>query len=879
MKSIKKLKSAGKVVAGSALLVGATLTGAAGLAAAQDDSGSTDLGDYPAPFLSDDGEVQSTIVVGEDAATTDVVGAINVAGSLGNAAFETSEEVVEGASAGWSASNGVSLETANENLLFGDSISSVRETLVEGDIDALQSATFTDDAGEETRIDYYLNLPTGADTLTSEFGTTSEMDDDADPVLHVPLPTSVDNSNYVYNLQANFGDSINFTEEAVAGEEIELFGDTYTVSEQMSSDDNKLVLWGQSEEMNLQTGESGTFTVEGEEHTVEVRYVDSSGESVTLRVDGNPERVDNGESFTVDGQDVRVSGLFPEGDGEGIATFQIGSDEVVLQDGSAIKSDDETVEGTHVQFNGEPGSAPVDEISSIDVYVGPEDDSNDRIEAGGSFSHDFFSDVEVQFGGLNPDAADAEGVSEIEVSYAGEENAETTFTHRSGGSATVNFANYDSSLELADSNGDSIHTVEGANVTQGEYFTSDAGGFSHLWEVTTVSWEQEDSEVTFEDSHTGQEVQVTSWESSDSSSATTTKIIDGQRYEVSISDTGGVDVTWSGSDRVSAYTPVHTDAGASVALAEPTGSINMSERGASEIELPSTLSTDDAYVTVSSLFDASGSTNVAAGNNVNVDSSVGSGGDYQATVNGGQTYNVTANGDGTVSLTLAETSNPAVVAVQPEDEAENEHAYVVDTSYGDQVEVNSAEYSGTERDTESLGDDDSISVGYDGYGAYSEYDNNDEGVFTLNQPAAQATVGAAVTGADGEVSADGGAGSVETQSPTGWPDSAALDSDSNIDQTKTSEHTILVGGPAVNALTDELAQDDKTWTGDDYEEGDQLVQLVEDSFAEGVHSLVVSGYSGEDTRAAANYISNYGDHSEELSGQSQVNLQTMQTTE
>ncbi|MFB6204444.1 MAG: hypothetical protein ABEJ75_02255, partial [Candidatus Nanohaloarchaea archaeon] len=90
MKNIKKLKSYGKAVAGSALLVGATLAGGAAFATAQSSgsSGSSyTLGDFPQPFVGEDGNVQSTIVVGESAKTVDVVGAVNIAGALGNAAF------------------------------------------------------------------------------------------------------------------------------------------------------------------------------------------------------------------------------------------------------------------------------------------------------------------------------------------------------------------------------------------------------------------------------------------------------------------------------------------------------------------------------------------------------------------------------------------------------------------------------------------------------------------------------------------------------------------------------------------------------------------------------------------------------------------------
>jgi coenzyme F420-reducing hydrogenase delta subunit len=56
-----------------------------------------------------------------------------------------------------------------------------------------------------------------------------------------------------------------------------------------------------------------------------------------------------------------------------------------------------------------------------------------------------------------------------------------------------------------------------------------------------------------------------------------------------------------------------------------------------------------------------------------------------------------------------------------------------------------------------------------------------------------------------------------------------------------------------------------------------MVQVVNDAFAEGQDAVVVAGYSGEDTRQAANYLANYADNSEDLAGQETVELSTQQT--
>ncbi|MFB6292050.1 MAG: S-layer protein, partial [Candidatus Nanohaloarchaea archaeon] len=153
MKNIKKIT---KSVATGALLVGATLAGAATMSAAQ--SSSNTLGDYPQPFVDEDGNVQSTIVVGESAKTVDVVGAVNIAGSLGNAAFKTTTKSVEvsGSGGSWSASQGVTLDTQNDALYFGDNLDTVRDTLTNQQLSTLKDTTFRDDNGDETDVENYL---------------------------------------------------------------------------------------------------------------------------------------------------------------------------------------------------------------------------------------------------------------------------------------------------------------------------------------------------------------------------------------------------------------------------------------------------------------------------------------------------------------------------------------------------------------------------------------------------------------------------------------------------------------------------------------------------------------------------------------------------
>ncbi|MFC7213064.1 S-layer protein [Saliphagus sp. GCM10025334] len=808
--TMKRISKTGKAVAGSALLLGATLVGAAGAASA-------DLGDYPSPFVDDEGQVDSSIVVGDEAATVDVVGAINVAGSLSQAAYTTVEGTVDAqGTPGWSASNGVTLATVNQNLFFGDAISDVRGTLTSSDLESLESVTFTDDAGEDYDIDYYNRV--GDASVT--FGQSPHMEDEEeDPALYVPVSDDAESSP-LYTLEAVFSTGVDFTSGDVAGEDIELFGQTYTVATDMETGEeetapSELVLWGSSETLNLETGESGTFELDGTEHTVEVRYID--GDSVTLRVNGEPENVDEEDTFRVDGQDVRVSGLYPEGDGEGLAQFQIGSDEIVLSDGEPIEDDGETVDGTQVYFNGDhdngDGSEVTDfstEVSTIEVNVAAEDDENDAILAGESFTHSFFENVEVHFGGLNPDAASADDMAEVDFA-TNDEVAEVTVTDNSGNTETIEFAtdvtdvdgNSDNVVELVNEDGSIVNADAGDSLVEGDLFITDAGGFSNMYEVTnadlttsetgdaTGEFEtDEEGTIELENVFTGNTVEV----DVDSGAQTAEKIINGQTYTFNVEDTNDqFNIEgWSTPDQ-------RPDSANGAALQLENGAY-----------------LDFDYTNVGAVIHEE------------------DGGSFTITPTG-------ADNDEEISLSFED-----------------------------------GDYDGDHVQTAELESDSDVTAGYTGFGSYVEVDDSDEGEVELRVPGAQAAAGVAVTGAEGSVSSEGGASvTYEESSPAGWPDSSALDTDSDIDEKKTSQNMILVGGPAVNALTAELADEGLTAAQADYEEGDQRLDYVEGAFHDDYDALVVSGYSGEDTRSVANYLSNYADHQDELEGQASVNLQTM----
>lgn len=916
--SIKKVGA----VAASTLMVGMTM------GAAQS------LSEFPGMFVDDEGSPTAQVVVGSQGAVSDVVGAVNVAAALGQATIQTEEMTEEvdvetsGGSIGWDAGEGQVLDTQNDNLYFDDNVNQVRQTLTEDHLDALDTVEFTDDAGNSQDVDHYLYL----NDRNIGFGNPGDTGDQ-DPFLYVENPANVGGVDQgLYRLQANFGDGLEIAQsdggnEDVLGEEIDLFGKTFTISEDSfdSNHEGQLVLFGSSEEYDLETGESTEFEIDGETHSLEVRAVTSS-DTAAFFVDGELRERDEGETFNVDGTDIRVDSVIQTSsqDSEGLVTFSIGSEEYILEDGEPVESGDEEVDGTYVSMSGASSSDNVDDndidISSVEIGVGAEDSDFNYVAADDTFEDPLFEGLQFHFGGLAPDAAEG-GDSVGEIDFTTDDEAVEVGFADGDDSATVSWF-YDGALE--DSDEEPIHVVEGEGVQEDEYFLTDAGDFDHMWQVTGIDADEdtdsdiEDSDeatVDLEDQVTGADVEVNLDGDAGDDRYEGEEVIDGQTYHfwTSGASTDTVHATWGGADfgsngdHTTVFPALDTDSDASVAFTDKVDvedaytASDSEDTSVETYELPSTESTDAQTVDVEYYHDTADDTVYAdIGNDQdgsNGDASVDSTGTStdQAEFTVGQTdYVLELEGDGNagdvnVDIGVSDTQDgdsttelgPATVVLQPEDDGDEEHGYVVaptmdgedaDVADGSHVLYTGGSYSPTTLEES----DEDMDVSYNRYGTYTMQDTEDEGSFSLHVPNQQAVAGAAFTGSGGELSMGGGTGTgtgevtytgVTNEDIRGaLPDMAKTD-DQVTSSDRQNSHLILVGGPAVNTLVADLADDGDTWTAEQWRNehvDEALLQVVEDAFADGQHAMIVAGHSADDTRAAARYISEWRSHQDTL---------------
>jgi len=115
-------------------------------------------------------------------------------------------------------------------------------------------------------------------------------------------------------------------------------------------------------------------------------------------------------------------------------------------------------------------------------------------------------------------------------------------------------------------------------------------------------------------------------------------------------------------------------------------------------------------------------------------------------------------------------------------------------------------------------------------------------------------------------------GAVSGETPVALPSKVAV-LDSEITSTdKTGRTLVLVGGPAVNTLVNELQTEGKLTNtfgsgGVVDASGEFSIELVADAFADGKYAIVVAGYTKDDTAAAADMLANFADNTDTLTGE------------
>jgi hypothetical protein len=387
---VKRLFAVGTGVA----MLGATAMGA--LAA--------DLGNYPDMFVKD-GVFDGYFVVGENAASVDNIALTDIsAGMKYTAAGETSTVSVEG--------DVYQFTSGTETLELGEDIFDVRSFLDSENLAALGGGSGSTVKGDFAYKEYLRFFP------NNTMAVFEQADDDAE-LTDVYLKISDD--AIIAQYEMDFTKSLDAEDETNALTDLDdktltLMGVEYNI---VSGVNNtvKLTLMAGSVRETLNEGESKTYALEGTEYEVTLSSISGAAGSEVAKFVVNGEAtpaVADGDTYKLEsGVELGVSDITYQSYAGGIhaAQFYLGADKVVLEDGSTVEVNSESIDGSLVQFTTTATSSEL-QIENIKINMTAQDDY--WIPAGGKLSENtnldeaellFTENWDFQFGGLKEEVS------------------------------------------------------------------------------------------------------------------------------------------------------------------------------------------------------------------------------------------------------------------------------------------------------------------------------------------------------------------------------------------------------------------------------------------------------------------------------------------
>ncbi len=859
---------------------------------------------YPQPF---ENAGTAAVVWGSNAANTDIAAATSIMTDL--------QSVI---GSGTTSSGGTTtisgenfpLFTGSSELFLNSTLSSVRSTLTDAELPLiLEDGTFEG----VSSVQYTQKIDVGGTSqiVFAEMPTSSD-----DPQVGISLGTNP-STQQLYNATVVFESNVNFTHADSSGEDIDLFGQRFTVGAGTTA--SKLVLLKSSETIDLSSeNPTATISVEGSEYIIEL--VSATDSSATIKVtdsSGSTDRKEINEhaSKKISGVEVSVD-LADENNQRISASVSIGSNKIVLQDGTAVKigSDEDTIDGTQVEFILANGTETTytGVIGKLIFSMGAPDSDHDAIFPGEVFVDPVFGSFKFDFTGISIPLDDTTDRETILVSPSSNDKMNVNFrSYESSEPKTVNWVYNKTTSEavtegaglggmiLGDSDGDPIRVMESSLVNGSQYVViandNDGGG---LYEVTqiknTSSTVASDDYVTLKNIFTGESNNYPA-----NSEGSITAVIQGKTYTIEYTGVSTLakeamqarfNSPDSSSNDVILFPGIKTHKGAKVAFYQPTlidlenfNGISSTTRAGNITSL--LLPDGDGYTDVDVARDSGGGDINGGGvwnftfgsttRSVNTTAKQNSSG---ALTVGSLTYNitggiqaVTATNHTVIYLQNPEGGNivrPALIIFQEKDDASTYGASIVtlDAGYdGSNNDIGVADIVRTwSADSGSVGTAPQVGLGQEiqlesDSDLYQDMDLWGT-LYTLDKSDTDQAI-ATVSYPDEQVEAmvyvAEQAATVDDDPVTSL--GVVLVKDSEVSSV-SSKNLVVVGGSCVNTVAAELLGSTSPLCGSSFTaetqvgSGQFLIESFNSKWSSGKVAVLVAGYNAQDTENAATYL-------------------------
>jgi hypothetical protein len=801
-KTIKKIVALGA----GASMVGATMLSA--IAAA-------DLSTYPDPFVKD-GKFNALIVVGESAATQDVLGAIDIATSL-QFASKTTQTVSTGTASTTTGTGDVKkIEQSTNKLEMNESISSIATSVTSADLDALADGRITNEYGD---FDYTqtIYLPDGGSRII--FGADPDDSDSvAKPYFYIPSGASVYRYKMSFTpaLKSDHTTSGNQLED-IKNKKIKIMGKEYTIlkAAHPATNQTALTLMAGAVTDVLEEGQSKTYTIRGTDYDVTLDFVGTADAKFTVNGETTNSLAEGDTYKLADGSELGVVDVLAQEFAGGLrkVEFNLGASKIKIEDTNTMvqnwggvitvgsedlsqvkadivtSTDDGTAHGCDVKITSIELNYTAGDDLYLDVGSSAADVAATKEGQTGNFLNKAF---DYKFQGLQIGKTE-----EIELVPTGSNNYKIKFTSKSGISYNQEFVarNGTNQFHLGRYSGSTMYDVvtnESGIVTKNEYFVLSKNKYSHIMQFKNVrpgtSTSDNQGTLVVKDVGDGTLHEITY------TNLYGTLNLDGNTYRINVSgDTtsstpNGIDLDGDGSIGANVVNPEFwTQYEANITfVASPSGGVeNLMYITSEEDE-------DNVKDVISIGFTESGDNKIDIEDNLNSSS-----GSYAST-----------------SL------------VQSED---GSYLYKWITNYGMQIELDRIGSGNTQNKLKVIYPDEQV------FGAFF-VEGNPEGT---------------------DYSTSTGEGVVETTTINKIEVGAAvLDTDPAVDGRETQQNLIVVGGPAINKAAAVLLGKPFPSYGADsgIPENAAIIKLVQngDNVA-----MIVAGWSAQDSQRAARVVADY----------------------
>jgi len=511
-----------------ALGTGLSMVGASLFAA-----GAASLSDYPNPLFIKNGVFDGLIVVGDDAAASDVIGSIDIATAL------QAESIISEPSAVYAATPSVAfagdvaeIGQPNDLLELQEPIGDVRETLTERDLNALKGGVITTDEGTTDYNQYLRFSETGTNAFDSDLTVVYEEDEDDNVGDFLKASDASTAIMFEYEIEFEEGAESEIESgselEDLEDEIINLLGTPFAIADtdiNTAARSLTIEMLGGAVSDIMEEGETKTYTIEDREYEVNVLIISDQREIVKFKINGEiTDELRDGETDILkDGTRIGIREILPneaeEVTGGDLVEFYLGATEVEWTDNNfsdqlfdgSTEVNDENIEDAQLQIRGSLFSSNSKfEITTIkyrlaadtllgDLYVPPGHGIREYLdEPEGMLSPNW----DIVYGGLMDT-----GVSIMKFDASGDDEYDLRFTTQEGLNYNIEFIDNDETtgFRIGDDD-DQLIWIEGDNSV--DYYISedsefiltddnDETGFTHV--VAFESFDSSDNELTFTD--------------------------------------------------------------------------------------------------------------------------------------------------------------------------------------------------------------------------------------------------------------------------------------------------------------------------------------------------------------------------------------------